>query len=85
MIYSTESRYFYQIDTENDIPQSQLLQTNYYNYDVVTVLANEAERLDLVSYRVYNTQVNWWIIARFHSIISPESVQTGMQLRIPRL
>lgn len=81
--YDQSSRY-YNVDIENDLPQDNMLKAEYA-YDVVTVLANESGRLDLVSYRVYNTPVNWWIIARFNSIINPETAVAGTKLRIPRL
>ncbi len=81
--YDQSSRY-YNVDIENDLPQDNMLKSEY-TYDVVTVLANESGRLDLVSYRVYNTPVNWWIIARFNSIINPETAVAGTKLRIPRL
>ena len=83
MQYSQNSRY-YNVDETNSLPQSNMLR-DLYEYDTVTVLANEEGRLDLVSYRVYNTPVHWWIIARFNSIINPETVKAGMSLRIPRL
>lgn len=81
--YSQNSRY-YNCDNEDDIPQSNMLKTNY-QYDMITVLANESGRLDLLSLRIYGTPVNWWIIARFNSIINPENVFAGTKLRIPRL
>ena len=82
--YSNNSRYSYQIDDTDNIPQHQMLKSNYL-YDTTTIKANEAGRLDLVSLRVYNTPVNWWIIARFNSIISPEFAKAGIILKIPRL
>lgn len=81
--YNQLSRY-YECDTSEDIPQYNMLKTTY-SYDTLTVLANETGRLDLVSYRVYNTPVHWWIIARFNAIINQEEVQAGMKLKIPRL
>lgn len=81
--YSQDSRY-YDVDGEYDLPQSNML-IKSYDYDVVTVRSNESGRLDLVSNRVYNTPVNWWIIARFNSIINPETAVVGMKLKIPRL
>lgn len=83
VIYDSKSRY-YNCDTTFDLPQSNLTKS-LYNYDTVTVLANESGRLDLVSYRVYNTPVHWWLIARFNGIINPCAIKTGMSLRIPRL
>ena len=81
--YSQTSRY-YNVDTEFDLPQINLLNTNY-SYDTATVLANESGMLDLVSLRMYNTPVNWWIIAQFNSIINPETAVAGTVLKIPRL
>lgn len=81
--YSQSSRY-YNVDTEFALPQMNLLNTNYY-YDTTTVLASESGRLDLVSLRMYNTPVNWWIIAQFNSIINPETAVAGTVLKIPRL
>lgn len=82
-LYSQNSRY-HRCDTENDLPQANLTRSNY-KYNTTIVQAQEAGRLDLVSYRVYNTPVNWWIIARFNSIINPDVVQAGTRLRIPIL
>ena len=81
--YDSKSRY-YNCDTTFDLPQSNLTKSSY-TYDTITVLANEAGRLDLVSYRVYNTPVHWWIIARFNSIINPCEVRQGTKLKIPRI
>lgn len=81
--YDSKSRY-YNCDTTFDLPQNNLTKSSY-TYDTVTVLANEAGRLDLVSYRVYNTPVHWWIIARFNSIINPCEVHQGTKLKIPRI
>lgn len=81
-IYTNTSRY-YKCDEYNGIPQQDMTVSNY-PYDNVTVLSTEDGRLDLVSYRVYNTPINWWIIARFNGIINPDSVKAGDTLRIPR-
>lgn len=82
-MYSQNSRYF-NVDDETDIPQSHLFKSNYkYNTTVVTEF--ESDRLDLVSQRVYNTPVHWWIIARFNAIINPNVVPAGTQLKIPLL
>ena len=81
--YDQMSRY-YDVDFAYDLPQDNMLKTNY-SYDTTIVQASESGRLDLVSYRVYNTPVNWWIIARFNSIINPDAVQAGTRLRIPIL
>ena len=81
--YGNNSRY-YNCDNEDNIPQDNFTTRNYV-YDTTTVLANEENRLDLVSFRVYNTPVRWWIIARFNSIINPNYVPAGTILKIPRL
>lgn len=83
VFYNQQSRY-YDVDTENGIPQSNMLRDNY-SYNATVVLDNESGRLDLVSYRVYNTPVYWWIIARFNSIINPETAVAGTKLKIPVL
>lgn len=83
LIYNQNSRY-YNVDDENEI--SQLNFTKYkFDYDTTVVLDNEQHRLDLVSYRVYDTPVNWHIIARFNAIIEPNYVPAGTILKIPRL
>lgn len=82
-MYSQTSRY-YHVDDETGIPQSHLFKT-YYKYNTTIVTEFEEDRLDLVSQRVYNTPVNWWIIARFNAIINPNAVPAGTQLKIPLL
>jgi hypothetical protein len=83
LIYSQNSRY-YQCDDTDNISQQNLLYSNY-EYDTTVVLSNEACRLDLVSLRVYNTPIYWWIIARFNSIINQDTAIAGTILKIPRL
>jgi nucleoid-associated protein YgaU len=83
LVYDQTSRY-YNVDYEYDLPQSNMLKTNYV-YDTVTVMAKESGRLDLVSFRVYNTPVYWWLIARFNGIINPETAVAGTRLKIPKL
>lgn len=81
--YNNSSRY-YNCDTTDNIPQHNMLKDNY-TYSTTKILASEDGRLDLVSYRVYNTPTKWWIIARFNSIINHETAKAGMILRIPDL
>lgn len=81
LLYGQNSRY-YNVDNENDIPQSNML-VNAYSYNTTVVTSNESGRLDLVSLRVYNTPVHWWIIARFNGIFNAESVIAGTVLKIP--
>lgn len=83
LVYDQSSRY-YNVDCEYDLPQSNMLKTNYV-YDTITVMAKESGRLDLVSFRVYNTPVYWWLIARFNGIINPETAVAGTRLKIPKL
>lgn len=81
--YNTNSRY-YNCEVVDDIPQCKMTK-DLYDFDRITVQANESGRLDLISYRVYGTPVNWWIIARFNAIINQETVKSGDILKIPRL
>lgn len=81
--YDRNSRY-YDCDTTNDLPQDELFK-KLYSYYTIVVKASESGRLDLVSQRVYNTPVHWWIIARFNAIINPETAIAGTVLRIPQL
>lgn len=83
IIYNLNSRY-YNSDTTDELPQHNMLKDNYA-YTTTKILANEDSRLDLVSYRVYNTPVHWWLIARFNSIINPETARAGMVVKIPIL
>lgn len=84
MAYYNQNSRYYSCDTENNLTQDNFTKYNY-EYDTTTVLANESGRLDLVSYRVYNTPVKWWIIARFNSIFNPETAIVGTELKIPRV
>lgn len=81
--YNQTSRY-YNADYTYNLPQDNFFKKEY-TYDTTTVLAEEDGRLDLVSYRMYGTPVNWWIIARFNAIINPETAVVGTKLKIPRL
>lgn len=81
--YNQSSRYYIS-DTAYDIPQSNMIKTNYDYYETI-VQSDESCRLDLVSYRVYNTPMKWWIIARFNAIINPETAIAGTKLKIPVL
>lgn len=44
---------------------------------------NEVGRLDIISYRYYNTSKLWWAIATASNISDPFSIKLGMRLRIP--
>ena len=52
---------------------------NYY-----TVTAPFEGRLDLISYRYYNTPELWWVLAEVNGLFFvPEDVVVGLILRIP--
>lgn len=40
-------------------------------------------RLDLISYKFYNTVLLWWVIAKASNILDPLNVKEGTLLRIP--
>ena len=42
-------------------------------------------RLDLVSYKFYNTTMLWWVIATLNKIDNPLLVEAGVILRIPTM
>lgn len=44
---------------------------------------DEVGRLDIISYRFYNTSELWWAIATASNIYDPFSIKLGMRLRIP--
>lgn len=46
---------------------------------------SEQGRLDLISYRYYNTTHLWWVIAKASDIYNPLEVKEGDILRIPTL
>lgn len=45
--------------------------------------AGEENRLDLISYKYYNTPLLWWVIAEASGIVNPFDVPVGTRLRIP--
>lgn len=48
----------------------------------VQVLSGEGYRLDIISYRIYNTPDLWWVIALMNAIRNPfTSPQVGQMLR----
>lgn len=47
------------------------------------VTPKDANRLDLISYRMYGTPLYWWAIAEASFIKDPFRVPTGTILRIP--
>ena len=42
-----------------------------------------ANRLDLISYKFYNTPQLYWVIAEANDIIDPQNIEAGTVLRIP--
>lgn len=42
-------------------------------------------RLDLISYKFYNSPFLWWAIASMNHIDNPMKVEAGMVLRIPSM
>jgi hypothetical protein len=40
-------------------------------------------RLDLISYKFYNTPFLWWVLASINNIANPMKVEAGVILRIP--
>lgn len=53
--------------------------SDYYH----TVLSGEEDRLDLISYRYYNTPLLWWVIAEASELFNPLDVPVGTVLRVP--
>lgn len=47
------------------------------------VMPGEENRLDLISYKFYNTPLLWWCIAEASDIRDPLNVPLGTILRIP--
>ena len=47
------------------------------------VTPSEENRLDLVSYKYYNTPLLWWVIAEASDISNPLVLPVGTHLRIP--
>ena len=51
-----------------------------------TVRQGEVLRLDLLSYRFYNTPELWWVLALVNDILSPfDDITIGSILRVPAL
>lgn len=49
------------------------------------VQSGEENRLDLISYRYYNTPLLYWVIAEANGIFNPTKIEAGVVLRIPSL
>lgn len=43
------------------------------------------DRLDLISFKFYNTPLLWWAIAEMNNISNPFDVKAGLVLRIPAM
>lgn len=50
-----------------------------------SVGAGFENRLDLISYKFYNTPFLWWVIAEVNHLYNPMFVEVGTILRIPSL
>jgi len=50
-----------------------------------TVEEHLKNRLDLISYKYYNTAELWWVIAEANDINDPFAIEIGTYLRIPGL
>ena len=55
--------------------------SNNDEYSVVTKV--EENRLDIISYKFYNTPKYWWVIAMANYIFDPFDIPVGTKLRIP--
>lgn len=56
----------------------------YYNDDIY-IITNETMYLDDLAYKYYKDPSLWWIIAQANNIGKGRlSIQSGIQLRIPR-
>jgi hypothetical protein len=54
---------------------------NYYQHTY-----NQGERLDLLSYKYYETPSFWWVIAEFNpEILDFTNIPAGTVIRIPRV
>ena len=47
------------------------------------VTSIDAGRIDLISYKYYNTVDYWWAILLVNSIVDPFALEVGQSLRIP--
>jgi hypothetical protein len=53
---------------------------------IMTVLAGEEGRLDILSWRIYKTPVLWWVLALVNNIQNPfEEPVAGDRIRVPSL
>ena len=43
------------------------------------------DRIDMVSFKFYNTPHLWWVIAEMNGIRNPMRLEVGVVLRIPQL
>ena len=62
--------------------QKFINKSNADEYFIVTKI--EEDRLDIISYKYYNTPKYWWVIAMANDIIDPLCVRRGTILRIPK-
>jgi hypothetical protein len=74
------------IDDNNDIylettNQVKIDDSKYDKYHEVE--KSEENRLDIISYKYYNTPEYYWIIAMANNIVDPFVIKAGDVLRIP--
>lgn len=65
--------------------QGRVLYENSMEDKVHIVDSSEEGRLDLISYKYYNTPLYWWAIAYASDVSDPLSVVAGDKLVIPPL
>jgi hypothetical protein len=76
-MYLVDNTKFWETWEPINIPPSP---TDFY----VTVNQAVEGRLDLLSYRYYNTPELWWVLAEVNGIFfPPDDLKIGMVLRIP--
>ena len=61
--------------------QKFINKSNADEYFIVTKI--EEDRLDIISYKYYNTPKYWWVIAMANYIFDPFDIPVGTKLRIP--
>ena len=70
---------------ERDVFTSRLLNVIYKlpKAGERTVKLDEGKRLDLISYRLYNTTSLWWILAEYNRISDFRDVEAGQVMLLP--
>lgn len=65
-----------------DISSSQPFYQVIKSVNYSKVLSVNSELLDSISYKVYETELLWWVLAIYNDIIDPISIGS-VQLKIP--